>query len=106
MHAQRPCARKERPRQPIPKALPDDLFDYANDPAPRACYSRRGPSPRSFDVATLTAVDDWPQCVPVTEEELDIFKRYFGDVLDRLFGLIDEPERGLKLLSQSDNEKP
>ena len=41
----------------------------------------------------------------VTEAEVDIFERYFGDVLDRLFGAVDDPETGLQSLSQSDNNK-
>lgn len=41
------------------------------------------------DVSTWTVIDDWPEKVPVTEAEIEIFERYFGDVLDKLFGSID-----------------
>jgi hypothetical protein len=46
--------------------------------------------------------------VPITEEELQIFERYFGHVLDRLFGPIDlEAENeSLSFLSQNDKDKP
>jgi len=31
-------------------------------------------------------VEDWPERVPVTSEELDVFEAWFGDILDELFG--------------------
>ena len=31
-------------------------------------------------------MDDWPQRVPVTEREADVFETWFGDILDELFG--------------------
>ncbi|WP_374345383.1 hypothetical protein [Phenylobacterium sp.] len=105
MSAQQPRARRGRPRRQSPQDLPDDLYDYSDDPVPPA-PRRRNPSPDTFDVEKLPVIDDWPERVPVTEAEVDIFERYFGDVLDRLFGPIDGPETGLKSLSQSDNKKP
>lgn len=33
-------------------------------------------------------VDDWPRRVPVTEDEVDVFEAWFGDILDELFGPI------------------
>ncbi|WP_164887688.1 hypothetical protein [Paenirhodobacter populi] len=55
----------------------------------------------------MPVFDDWPEKVPITEAELEIFERYFGDVLDRLFGPIDDPDnQGLKSLSSDDNSKP
>ncbi len=106
MCAQHSHARKGRPRRPVPQALPDDLYDYSDDPAPPPAPRRRNPSPDSFDIEKLPVIDDWPERVPVTEAEVDIFERYFGDVLDRLFGPLDDPEIALRLLSQSDNDKP
>ncbi|UZD69336.1 hypothetical protein [Brucella sp. JSBI001] len=105
MRAKRRRIRKERPRQPIPKTLPDDFYDYGDDPAPRF-GAPRGTPLHIVDVEKLPVIDDWPEKVPITEEEIDIFERYFGDVLDRLFGPIDGPELGLKSLSLSDNKKP
>lgn len=77
MSAKRRRARKGRPRQPVPEALPDDLFDYADEPTPDGRERRRSPL-RIVDVETLPVFDDWPEKVPITEEELQIFERYFG----------------------------
>jgi hypothetical protein len=30
--------------------------------------------------------DDWPERVPVTEAEIDLFEAWFGDIIDELFG--------------------
>ena len=88
MCAERRRARKGRQRQPVPEALPDDLFDYADEPTPDGRERRRSPL-RIVDVESLPVFDDWPEKVPITEEELQIFERYFGDVLDQLFGSVD-----------------
>ena len=106
MCAERRRARKGRPRQSIPEPLPDDLFDYADEPTPDGRERRRSPL-RIVDVVSLPVFDDWPEKVPITEEELQIFERYFGDVLDRLFGPIDlEAEnKSLSHLSDSDKDK-
>lgn len=45
------------------------------------------------DVSTWTVIDNWPEKVPITEAEIEIFERYFGDVLDELFGSIDPIDR-------------
>ena len=107
MCAERRRARKGRPRQPVPEALPDDLFDYADEPTPDGRERRSSPL-RIVDVETLPVFDDWPEKVPITEEELQIFERYFGHVLDRLFGPIDpdSDNQSLPLLSPDDNSKP
>lgn len=106
MCAEHTRARRGRPRRRGPQDLPDDLYNYSDDPAPSRAPRRRASSPDAFDVENLPIIDDWPERVPVTEAEVDIFERYFGDVLDRLFGPMDGPETALKSLSQSDNEKP
>jgi len=107
------CARQNRaprgrPRQSVPQALPDDLYDYAADPMPAERPSRREPRPYIFDVERLPVIDDWPEKVPVTEAEIDIFERYFGDVLDRLFGPVDaDPDNEtLHPLPPNGNSKP
>jgi hypothetical protein len=64
--------------------LPDDLYDYAEVRPLR----RRGPRDLDGDrsaVPSIVVTDDWPERIPVTETEVDIFERYFGDVLDTLF---------------------
>lgn len=38
------------------------------------------------DLSTWTVSDDWPADVPVTEAEIDVFERWFGDLFDELFG--------------------
>jgi hypothetical protein len=41
--------------------------------------------PPKHDLSTWTVVDDWPDPVPVTEVEIAVFERWFGDVFDELF---------------------
>ena len=45
--------------------------------------------PPKHDLATWIVTDDWPEDVPVTEAEVDVFERWFGEFFDELFG----PER-------------
>ena len=104
MCAQRRRARKGRPRQPIPRALPDDLYDYDDDPAPRLSPPRGSPS-QVFDVEKLPVIDDWPEEVPITEAEIQVFERWFADVFDEMFGSLD-PVPGLTNLSRNDKDKP
>ena len=104
MCAERRRAHRGRPRQPAPGTLPDDLYDYDDDPAPRISPSRGSPS-HVFDVEKLPVIDDWPEEVPITEAEIQVFERWFADVFDEMFGSLDLPE-GLQMLSKYDNEKP
>lgn len=106
MCAERRRARKGRPRQPVPETLPDDLFGYADEPTPDGRERRRSPL-RIVDVEALPVYDDWPERVPITEEELQIFERYFSHVLDRLFGPIDpdSDNQDLPLLTPDGNNK-
>lgn len=77
--------RKRRTRNAPPMTLPDDLYDYLDDrPQPRDAALRHNDG--RLVTRELTVIDDWPDRVPVTEAEIDVFERYFGDVLDRLFG--------------------
>ncbi|MDX8043878.1 hypothetical protein SK236_14680 [Pseudomonas aeruginosa] len=104
MCVKRRRVRKGRPRQPAPKTLPDDLYDYDDDPAPRISPPRGSP-PDAFDVEKLPVIDDWPENVPITEAEIQVFERWFSDVFDEMFGPLP-PVPGLKKLSSSDNKKP
>ena len=88
MRAKRSHTHRGRPRRQAPQTLPEDLYDYDDEPAPRFGPARGSP-PHVIDVEKLPVIDDWPEKVPITEEEIDIFERYFGHVLDRLFGPID-----------------
>jgi len=42
--------------------------------------------PPKHDLSTWTVTDDWPDVVPVTEAEIDVFEQWFGDLFDELFG--------------------
>jgi hypothetical protein len=58
-------------RQTSPlSATRDDLYDYARPRAPRP---------------GRTVKDDWPEDVPVTEAEIEVFEACFGDLFDELF---------------------
>jgi hypothetical protein len=105
MCAERRHARKGRPRQSIPEPLPDDLFDYADNPAPDG-RARAGEAPLlGPDGQRMRVTDDWPEDIPVTEAEIDVFERWFGDVFDELL-TPKRPKEGLSILSQSDKKKP
>jgi hypothetical protein len=104
MCAERRRARKGRPRKSIPEPLPDDLFDYAADSAPDG-------RARAIDAPLLApngrrmrVTDDWPDNVPVTEAEIDVFERWFGDVFDELLNL-RKPDDSLRFLSRTDRKK-
>jgi hypothetical protein len=62
--------------------LPDDLYDFAAPPA------RRSGRPPAHDLSAWTVTDDWPERVPVTDREVDVFEAWFGDILDELLGPI------------------
>lgn len=42
--------------------------------------------PPKHDLSTWTVTDDWPDPVPVTDAEIEVFERWFGDLFDELFG--------------------
>jgi hypothetical protein len=59
--------------------LPDDLYIV---PGPWPRVGR----PVKSDVEKWRVVDDWPERVPVTHAEIDVFEAWFGDLFDELFG--------------------
>lgn len=62
-------------------ALPGDLYAYAEaKPLPRIGR------PSKHDPAAWAVTDDWPERVPVTDAEVDVFAAWFGDLFDELFG--------------------
>jgi hypothetical protein len=72
--------RKSRtPNVTAQDALPDDLYDYARPPF------RRAGRPPQEDTTTWTVTDDWPDEVPITEAEIEVFEAWFGDLFDELF---------------------
>ncbi len=56
-----------------------------SDPAASSPKRRRP----KHDVSAWTVTDDWPEKVPITEAEIEIFERYFDDFPDKLFRPID-----------------
>jgi hypothetical protein len=58
----------------------DDLYDYApTGGRPRRRQAKRAP-------VTWMVTDDWPEDMPVTDAEIDVFEAWFGDLFDDLFG--------------------
>lgn len=104
MSTKRRHSSRGRPRRAVPNTLPDDLYDYSDDPTPRASPPRGRP-PHLFDVERLPVIDDWPEDVPITEAEIQVFERWFADLFDDLFGSVDLPD-DLKILSRDDKYRP
>jgi hypothetical protein len=67
-----------RPRASL-GILPDDLY-IPTEPWPRIGR------PVKHDLSAWTVADDWPDPVPITVAELDVFEAWFGDLFDGLFG--------------------
>lgn len=61
--------------------LPNDLYDYyAAEPDPRRA------APPVAEGKTWRVTDDWPERVPITKAEIEVFERWFADIFDELFG--------------------
>ena len=73
-----PIRSAEKPS--LARILPDNLHDYAAPP------TRRTGRPSKHDLATWKVSDDWPERMPVTDAEVDVFEAWFGDLFDELFG--------------------
>jgi hypothetical protein len=73
-------SRQRRLRRIRFRIPPDDLWDYANPP------ERRAGRPLEDDLSNWTVTDDWPDRIPVTDAEVDVFEAWFGDLFDELFG--------------------
>jgi len=73
-------SRKSRRRRAAPiDAASSDLYDYARRRAPRPGR------PAAEAPSTWTVKDDWPEDVPITEAEIEVFEAWFGDLFDELF---------------------
>jgi hypothetical protein len=73
-------SRKSRRRRVAPiDATSSDLYDYARWRAPRPGR----PAPE--DPSTWTVKDDWPEDVPITEAEIEVFEAWFGELFDEFF---------------------
>ena len=58
---------------------------------PNDLYIVPGPWPRlgrpvKYDVDTWAVTDDWPEHIPVTNTEIDVFEAWFGDLFDEILG--------------------
>ena len=62
----------------VPSAVVIDLHDYF---CPETRLGRPAATLEGWRV-----VDDWPRRVPVTQDEVDVFEAWFGEILDELFG--------------------
>jgi hypothetical protein len=72
---------RHRPPRRVKFGIPaDDLLDYATPP------QRRAGRPPKRDLSTWIVTDDWPERIPVTDAEVDVFEAWFGDLFDELFG--------------------
>jgi hypothetical protein len=69
-----------RPRKERPPTASEQLEVLLGYPWP---FQGRPPK---HDLSTWTVTDDWPEDIPVTEAEVDVFEAWFGDLFDELFG--------------------
>ncbi len=42
--------------------------------------------PPKHNVENWSVTDDWPERVPITDTEVDVFEAWFGDLFNELFG--------------------
>jgi hypothetical protein len=68
-----------RTRKPRPPSASEQLEALLGRPWPIP-----GRPPR-HDLSTWTVIDDWPDPVPVTTAEVDIFESWFSDLFDAIF---------------------
>ncbi len=69
-----------RPRKERPPTASEQLEALLGVPWP---FPGRPPK---HDLSTWTVTDDWPEHIPVTEAEVEVFEAWFGDLFDELFG--------------------
>jgi hypothetical protein len=55
-------------------SLPDDLYDYLRPAV------RRRRCPAKTDRSEWTVTDDWPDEVPITEVEIEVFEAWFDEL--------------------------
>ncbi len=65
-------------RKPVPTTS-EQLQALLGNPWPFPCQ------PPKHDLSTRTVTDDWPERVPLTDAEVEVFERWFADLLDELF---------------------
>jgi hypothetical protein len=72
-------SQKSRRRRASFDAPLDGLYDYLHAPA------RPGRRQAKQHQTEWRVTDDWPDDVPVTEAEIEVFEAWFGDLFDELF---------------------
>ena len=85
---------RDRPFTPetqgaILSGCPDPALTWASCPMTSIFRSSLGlciGRPAKHDLSAWTVTDDWPNPVPITDAELDVFEAWFGDLFDELFG--------------------
>jgi hypothetical protein len=84
--SRRQATKTRRRARAVSGSLPDDLYDYIDEAVgPLSVPATKKPAViPSLDHWTVS--DDWPERVPVTEAEIDLFEAWFGDIIDELFG--------------------
>jgi len=75
----RASRRKDRHERAVAGVMPDDPY------IPFKPWPRIG-RPVKHDLETWTVTDDWPERLPVTQAEVDVFEAWFGDLFNELFG--------------------
>lgn len=75
-----------------------DLHDYII-----LCQPKRG-RPVKHPLTGWRVHDNWPERVPITAAELDVFDAWFGDILDELFEA-DATEREARGATCCDGEQ-
>jgi len=73
-------ARRRKPHAPTPSEQLEALLGH---PWP---FSGRPPK---HDPSKWTIAGDWPDPVPVTQAEIEVFERWFGDLFDEFPGASD-----------------
>ena len=72
-------SKANRRRRAPAGVLPDDLYIVPGQ-LPRIVR------PDRHDLSTWTVTDDWPDHIPVSKIEIDVFEAWFGDLFDELIG--------------------
>lgn len=72
--------RYEEPAAALPADLHIDLYDYQMPKERKPRQKRR----RKWNP---TITDDWPEVVPVSVEEVELYELHLGDELDRILGI-------------------
>jgi len=78
--AHRPCPQRKTSGNVV------DLLDYKTKPVRAARPAKPRPAKQTKKEWRPIVTDDFPDEIPITDAELDIFEVHFADLLDELFG--------------------